>query len=96
VEPVAMAYFKSLGLVENQVQAELKAKRANHEWLTANKKALREEFADKYVAVLDQKVVASAGDINYLFRKLRSAFTAEVLATVAIDLITVRDIIWIL
>ena len=61
---MATANLSALGLSLSQVEAELRAKRANHDWLVDHKQALREDYPDRYVAVLNGKVVADERDID--------------------------------
>lgn len=93
---LATANLSALGLTLPQVEHELRAKRANHEWLVAHKKALRKDYPDRYVAVLNGTVVADERDIDALFRKLRAKLKDVDLRTIAVDLITSSDVIWIL
>ncbi len=91
---MAVANYPAIGLVEQEVARQLEAKRSNHEWLLANKEALRRRFPDKYVAVLDGEVIAAGKDLDLLFRQLRSKLKGRDLSTVAVDLITTQDVIW--
>jgi len=93
---LATANLSALGLSLSQVEAELRAKRANHDWLVDHKQALREDYPDRYVAVLNGKVVADERDIDSLFRKLRAKLKDKDLRTIAVDLVTADDVIWIL
>lgn len=93
---MATANLSALGLSLSQVEAELRAKRANHDWLVDHKQALREDYPDRYVAVLNGKVVADERDIDSLFRKLRAKLKDKDLRTIAVDLVTADDVIWIL
>ena len=93
---MATANLSALGLSLSQVEAELRAKRANHDWLVDHKQALREDYPDRYVAVLNGKVVADERDIDSLFRKLRAKLKDKDLRTIAVDLVTAGDVIWIL
>ena len=93
---LATANLSALGLSLSQVEAELRAKRANHDWLVDHKQALREDYPDRYVAVLNGKVVADERDIVSLFRNLRAKLKDKDLRTIAVDLVTADDVIWIL
>ena len=93
---MATANLSALGLSLSQVEAELRAKRANHDWLVDHKQALRKDYPDRYVAVLNGKVVADERDIDSLFRKLRAKLKDKDLRTIAVDLVTAGDVIWIL
>ena len=93
---LATANLSALGLSLSQVEAELRAKRANHDWLVDHKQALRKDYPDRYVAVLNGKVVADERDIDSLFRKLRAKLKDKDLRTIAVDLVTAGDVIWIL
>jgi hypothetical protein len=96
LKELATANLSALGLSLPQIEAELRAKRANHDWLVAHKQALREDYPDRYVAVLNGKVVADERDIDSLFRRLRAKLKDVDLRTIAVDLVTAGDVIWIL
>jgi len=92
----ATTTLDALGLVKEEVERELKAKRANHEWLLARKGDLREQYPDKYVAVFNGQIVGSDADLDRLFKKLRAKLKGKDLSAVAVDLIATDDIVWIL
>ena len=96
LKELATANLSALGLSLPKVEAELRAKRANHDWLVDHKQALRKDYPDRYVAVLNGKVVADERDIDSLFRKLRAKLKDKDLRTIAVDLVTAGDVIWIL
>jgi hypothetical protein len=86
----------SLGLVREEVERQLLAKRRNQEWLAAHREDLRGAYPDKYVAVFDGEIAAVDEDLDGLFKQLRSKLKETDLSTVAVDLIISEDVIWIL
>ena len=95
-EYMATTTVEALGLVKEEVERQLRAKRANHEWLISRKRDLRKKYPDKYVAVFNGKVVAADSDLDTLFKRLRTTLKGKDLSTVAVDLIPTDDIVWIL
>jgi hypothetical protein len=85
----------TLGLKEAEVLKKLEAKRANRDYISANKKALRAKYPDMYVAVYDGEVVAAATSLDRVVRKLKG-MVGEDISTAEIELITSREIAWIL
>lgn len=82
-------------MTRTEILGKLERKRRNMEWLRNNVPALKERFAERYVAVSDGEVKASAKDLATLFRRLRKRFDQEEISTFAVDLITEEDVIWI-
>ncbi len=78
------------------VLEEISRKRANSAWLDKHRDELRAEFPDKYVAVLDERVVGDSPDFRALLAKLRKRFAFEELAVAAIDYISPGDVVWVL
>jgi hypothetical protein len=68
--------------------AAIQRKRENLEWITSSLPTLRSEYADRYVAVLDRKVVDADADYEALLKRIQrlsgsTAITIEYVSAVA-------------
>ena len=79
-----------------QVMQDIKKKRANQEWLDQQRAELRRDFPNRYVAVLNQRVVASEEDFRALLSRLRKEFPKTDPSLAAIELIGEDEFVWVL
>lgn len=79
-----------------EVAAQVRLKRANQEWLDKHRAELRKQFPDRYVAVLNKRVVASSKDFPELLSRLRKQFPDENPSLAAIELIGRDEFVWVL
>ena len=68
--------------------AAIQRKRENLEWITRSLPSLRTKFADRYVAVVDKKVVDTDDDYEALLKRIKkraesAAITIEYVSAVA-------------
>lgn len=78
----------------NRILDDMKRKRANHEWLNKHRNELRRQFPNRYVAVLDERVVGGEEDFRALLSKLRKKFPDPSLA--AIEFMSKDEFVWVL
>lgn len=55
---------------EDEVRRDIELRRANEEWLDRHREELLDEYAGKYVAVFDERVVAEDPDFVRLLARL--------------------------
>jgi len=77
-----------------KILADLRAKRANHEWLDRHRAELRIRFAGKFVAVHRGEVVASDPEFPRLLSRLRKRLADPSLA--AVEFVSKEGVVWIL
>jgi hypothetical protein len=65
---------------KDKVRAKILAQQANAKWLTSRYDKLRKGYRNKYVAVLNKKIVATSDDLDKLLRDLCSYDRSEVAA----------------
>ncbi len=69
------------------IKKQLEAFDSNFVWLDENYDELTHRYAEQYVAVLHQKVVAHDADLDRLMEKLRAKYPDEVNA-IAVEYVT--------
>lgn len=79
-----------------EVLQEIKIKRANQAWLDQHRSELRPKYANRYVAVFDEQVVADEEMFPALLLKLRKAIKDKSPSLAAIELIGEDEFVWVL
>ena len=80
----------------SKLLADLRVKRANHEWLDRHRKELRAKFADQYVAVHKGAVVAANRDFPRLLSVLRKKLAKTDPSLAAVEFMSEEDFVWVL
>jgi len=80
----------------SKLLADLRVKRANHEWLDRHRKELRAKFADKYVAVHKGAVVAANRDFPRLLSLLKKKFANTDPSLAAVEFMSEEEFVWVL
>ena len=82
--------------ISSRMLAEIRRKRANHDWLDSHRDELKTDYADEYVAVLDGKVVGDSKEFPALLVLLKKRFSPEDLLAAAIEFISKGEMVWVL
>ena len=80
----------------DQIVRAIHTKQANEEWLERHRDEIRRKSGDKYVAVLDGRVVVEDRSFPRMLARLKKAYPSVDPSLAAIEFVSKDEVVWVL